>query len=193
MKSTVLQILEESLKVHEAIFEIQDRIEAAGLLLAKAYRQGHKALFFGNGGSAADAQHLAGEMNCRFLMDRGPLPGLALHANTSSLTAVGNDYGYELVFARLLEAHSQPGDVALAISTSGTSPNILRAAERKEELGLSLIALTGQEDNPLARLADVWIPVPSKSTPRIQEGHILIGHILCAWVEKAMFEDPKRA
>jgi D-sedoheptulose 7-phosphate isomerase len=159
------------------------QIRAAAKLLAAAYTAGNKAIFFGNGGSAADAQHLAAEMECRFAFDRRPLPALALHANTSTLTAVSNDYQYEQIFARLLQAHARPGDVAVAISTSGTSKNVVAAARCKTQLGIKLVALTGQNGSVLAPFADCVIAVPSNDTPRIQEAHITIGHVLCQWVE----------
>jgi len=163
------------------------QIRAAGELLVAAYLSGNKAIFFGNGGSAADAQHLAAELECRFAFDRPPLPALALHANTSTLTAISNDYTYEQVYARLLAAHARPGDVAVALSTSGTSRNVVAAARLKSQLRIKLIALTGENDATLAPFADCVIAVPSKETPRIQEAHITIGHVLCEWVEHAIF------
>ena len=163
------------------------QICAAGELLAEAYTNGNKAIFFGNGGSAADAQHLAAEMECRFAFDRPPLPALALHVNTSTLTAVSNDYGYEQIYARLLTAHARPGDVAVALSTSGTSKNVLAAARLRAQLQIKLIALTGENGAVLAPFADCVIAVPSQETPRIQEAHITIGHVLCEWVEHVVF------
>jgi D-sedoheptulose 7-phosphate isomerase len=160
---------------------------AAGLLVA-AYRQGNKAIFFGNGGSAADAQHLAAELECRFAFDRRPLPALALHANTSAATAISNDYSYEQLYARLLTAHARPGDVAVAISTSGTSKNVVAAARLKKDLQIKVIALTGENGEVLAPYADCVIAVPSRDTPRIQEAHITIGHVLCEWVEAQLFK-----
>ena len=162
-------------------------IRCAADLLVQAYAQGNKAIFFGNGGSAADAQHLAAEMECRFAFDRPPLPALALHANTSTLTAIANDYEYEQVFARLLRAHARPGDVAVALTTSGTSKNVLAAARSRAQLGIKLIALTGENGEALAPFADCVIAVPSRATPRIQEAHITIGHVLCEWVERSIF------
>ncbi|MGZ3419730.1 MAG: D-sedoheptulose-7-phosphate isomerase, partial [Polyangiales bacterium] len=139
-------------------------------------------------GSAADAQHLAAEMEGRFAFDRRPLPALALHANVSTLTAIGNDYGYEQVYVRTLRAHARPGDVVVAISTSGTSKNVVAAAKCKTELGIKVIALTGEGGGLLAEHADVLVAVPSKNTARIQESHIVAGHLLCEWVEREMFE-----
>jgi D-sedoheptulose 7-phosphate isomerase len=167
-------------------------VRSAAELLVDAYRREHKVLFFGNGGSAADAQHLAAEMEGRFGFDRRPLPALALHANVSTLTAIANDYSYEQVFARLLTAHARPGDVAVAITTSGASKNVLAAARLKEELGIKLVALTGENGAALSPFADVVISVPSRDTARIQESHILIGHVLCEFVERSLFV-PKSA
>ena len=177
-----------SIRLKQKVLEtLKPHLRAAAELLAGAYANGNQAIFFGNGGSAADAQHLAAEMESRFAFDRAPLPALALHANTSTLTAVANDYQYEQVFARLLAAHARPGDVAVAITTSGTSKNVLAAARLKAQLKLKLIALTGENGAPLAPYADVVIAVPSRDTPRIQEAHITIGHVLCQWVERTMF------
>jgi D-sedoheptulose 7-phosphate isomerase len=162
------------------------QICAAAELLATTYQNGNKAIFFGNGGSAADAQHLAAEIECRLAFDRKPLPALALHSNGSTLTATANDYQYEQVFARLLRAHARPGDVAVAITTSGTSPNVVAASRCKAELGIKLIALTGENGSMLAPYADCLIAIPSTDTPRIQEAHITIGHVLCQWVEQAV-------
>jgi D-sedoheptulose 7-phosphate isomerase len=167
-------------------------VRIAAELLVDAYCSDHKVLFFGNGGSAADAQHLAAEMEGRFGFDRRPLPALALHANVSTLTAIANDYSYEQVFARLLVAHARPGDVAVAITTSGASKNVVAAARLKQELGIKLVALTGENGAALAPFADVVISVPSRDTARIQECHILIGHVLCEFVERSLFV-PKSA
>lgn len=164
------------------------QIAVAAKLLVEAYRQGNKAIFFGNGGSAADAQHLAAELECRFAFDRRPLPALALHANTSAATAISNDYSYEQLYARLLTAHARPGDVAVAISTSGTSKNVVAAARLKKDLQIKLIALTGENGEVLAPFADCVIAVPSRDTPRIQEAHITIGHVLCEWLEAQLFK-----
>lgn len=180
--------IEGSIAVKRRVLETAlPAVEAAAELLVGAYRTDHKAIFFGNGGSASDAQHLAAEMEGRFGFDRRPLPALALHANVSTLTAIANDYSYEQVFARLLTAHARPGDVAIAISTSGTSKNVVAAARLKHELGIKLVALTGENGAALAPFADVVIAVPSRETARIQESHILIGHILCDYVERSLF------
>jgi D-sedoheptulose 7-phosphate isomerase len=162
-------------------------MERAAAALVACYRGGGKAMFCGNGGSAADAQHLAAEFVGRYLAERRPLPALALHANSSSLTAIGNDYGYELSFARQLEAFARPGDVAVGLSTSGNSANVVAALQKARELGLTTIALTGEGGGKLRDAADILLAVASRETPRIQECHILIGHCLCQAVEEALF------
>lgn len=161
-------------------------VAEVGCVLADAVRQGGKVFFFGNGGSAADAQHLAAEFTGRFLIERRPLPGLALTVNTSSLTAIGNDYSFDLVFARQIEALGKPGDVAIGISTSGNSPNILLAIEVARKLQMVTAGLTGR-GGKLASVAEHCIRIPSDSTPRIQEAHILTGHILCEIVDRQLF------
>jgi D-sedoheptulose 7-phosphate isomerase len=179
--------IERSMEVHSRLLvECLPSLTAAADALISAYRVGHKALFFGNGGSAADAQHLAAEFVGRYLRERDPMPALALNANSSAVTAIGNDYGYDEVFARQLQALSAPGDVAIAISTSGNSPNVVQAVIRGRELGLFTIALTGAAGGRLRSLVDVLIAVPSQDTPRIQECHILVGHALCDAVEQAL-------
>ncbi|MGC4069212.1 MAG: SIS domain-containing protein [Polyangiaceae bacterium] len=162
-------------------------MECAARLLLEAYQGGNKALFFGNGGSAADAQHLAAEMEGRFILNRKPLPALALHTNASTMTALANDFSYDEVFARLLIAHGRPGDVAIGFSTSGTSKNVVAAAKVVRDLGLRFIAFTGENGAILAPFADVVIAVPSRDTARIQEVHILLGHVLCEYVERSLF------
>lgn len=157
-------------------------------VLRAAYQQGHKVLLCGNGGSAADAQHIAAELTGRFYKDRPPLDAEALHVNTSYLTAVANDYGYDAVYARLVEARGHAGDVLVAISTSGNSPNILAAATAAREKGVTVIALTGEQGGKLGQLADHLLAVPSTDTPRIQEVHILIGHLWCAYIESSLFD-----
>ena len=182
--------ISRSLEVHNRFLcECLPALIAAADALVAAYRAGHKALFFGNGGSAADAQHLAAEFLGRYLQQRAPLPALALNANSSAVTAIGNDYGFEEVFARQLEALAAPGDVAVGISTSGNSPSVLQAIARARRLGLFTIALTGASGGRLAGLADISIRVPSEETPRIQECHILAGHALCDAVERALTPD----
>ena len=153
----------------------------------EAFRSGHKLLACGNGGSAADAQHIVGELVCKLTMERAALPAIALTTNTSILTATGNDYAYDHVFVRQVEAFAQPGDVLIAISTSGRSASVNRAAELARERGAHTIALTGRDGGELAQLCDVAIVVPSASTQHIQEAHIAIGHVLCEVVERELF------
>lgn len=179
--------IERSLEVHSRLVDsCLPGMTAAAAALISAYRAGNKALFFGNGGSAADAQHLAAEFLGRYLRERKPLPALALHANSSALTAIANDYGYEHVFARQLEALAVRGDVAVGVSTSGNSPNVIEAMIRARQLGLVTIALTGSSGGRLGSHVDILIAAPSAETPRIQECHILIGHALCDAVEQAV-------
>jgi D-sedoheptulose 7-phosphate isomerase len=188
MTSSILrENIERSLEVHRRLrAECLPELSAAAEALISAYRAGRKAIFFGNGGSAAHAQHLAAEFVGRYLRPRDPLPALALNVNVSAVTAIGNDYGYDAVFARQLEAFGVPGDVAVGISTSGKSENVIRAVMRARQLGLFTIALTGSSGGHLRGLVDVLIAAPSDETPRIQECHILIGHALCDVIEQAM-------
>jgi len=156
-------------------------------LISLCFEAGNKLFFFGNGGSAADAQHLAAEFVNRYIMDRPPLPAIALTTDTSILTSVSNDFSFSEVFAKQLKALGREGDVAVGISTSGTSPNIIKAFEVAKEMGMKTIALTGNDGGALTKIADFSLIVPSASTPRIQEVHILIGHILCELVEHYLF------
>jgi len=163
----------------------------AALQIVKAFRAGGKVMFCGNGGSAADAQHLAAEFTGRYLKERRALPALALHTNTSAVTAIGNDYGFDLVFARQVEALGKEGDVTVGISTSGNSPNVLRALEAAKSKSIYTVALTGASGGKMKDVADCAIRIPSEETPRIQECHILTGHIICEIVEEMLFEDAK--
>jgi D-sedoheptulose 7-phosphate isomerase len=156
-------------------------------LISHRFEAGNKILFFGNGGSAADAQHLAAEFVNRYIMDRPPLPAIALTTDTSILTSVSNDFSFKEIFAKQLRALGKEGDVAIGISTSGNSPNIVKAFEVAKEMGIKTVALTGSDGGDLAKMADISLVVPSTSTPRIQEAHILIGHILCEMVEHQLF------
>lgn len=182
----VFDILAEHARVQEALKALVPSVIEVAKVVAQALESGDKVLLCGNGGSAADAQHIAGELVGRFLRERRPLPALALNANTSVLTALGNDYGFEEVFARQVAALGRPGDVLIAISTSGNSPNVLRAAKAARERGMKVIGLTGAGGGKLRELCDLCLCVPSASTPRIQEMHILIGHIICQLVEEAL-------
>lgn len=156
-------------------------------LMTACFRNGGRVYFCGNGGSAADAQHLAAEFSGRFYFDRPVLPADALHCNTSYLTAVGNDYGYEQVFARLISGLGRKGDILVGLSTSGNSANILRAFEVCREKGVTTIAMTGASGGRMKELADLLINIPATDTPRIQEAHITVGHILCERVEDNIF------
>jgi D-sedoheptulose 7-phosphate isomerase len=154
----------------------------------QALRAGNKLLFMGNGGSAADSQHLAGEMVSRFAFDRPGLPAFALTVDTSVLTAIGNDYGYEHLFARQIEAVGRNGDVLFGFSTSGSSPNILAGLAAAKELGLVTVGMTGSRRAKITEAVDYCVEIPSASTPKIQEGHIIVGHIICGLIEERMFE-----
>jgi D-sedoheptulose 7-phosphate isomerase len=164
-----------------------DRVVAAAEACIHTLKNGGKLLLAGNGGSAADAQHIAGEFVSRFLFDRPGLPAIALTTDTSILTAIGNDYGYERLFARQIQALGRAGDVLIAYSTSGSSPNILAALDEARLSGLITIGFTGNRQSPMRDRCDILLDVPSSETPKIQEGHLVIGHILCGLVEQAMF------
>jgi D-sedoheptulose 7-phosphate isomerase len=165
-------------------------IQAAADEMIKSFRNGGKVLFCGNGGSAADAQHLAAELSGRFYFDRHPLPAEAAHVNTSFLTAVANDYSFEDAYARYIVSSGKKGDVLVAISTSGNSANILKAIEAARNLGIMVIGMTGETGGKMKGTVDLLINVPSKDTPRIQESHIMAGHIICEIVEKELFGKP---
>lgn len=165
-------------------------LEAAADACIECLRQGGKILLAGNGGSAADAQHIAGEFVSRFAFDRPGLPAIALTTDTSILTAIGNDYGYEKLFARQVQAHGQKGDVFMGYSTSGKSTNVLLAFEEARSRGLICFGLTGNRGGPIRELCDHLLEVPSGDTPKIQEGHLVLGHILCGLVEQALFKTP---
>ena len=163
--------------------ELGPTIARAGGLLVESLRAGGKLLFFGNGGSAADAQHLAAEFVGRYAAERAPLAAIALTTDSSALTAIGNDFGFDQIFVRQIRALGRPGDVAIAISTSGRSRNVILGVEAAREAGLATIALTGGDGGDLATMVDVAIVVPSTATARIQECHIAIGHVLCEYVD----------
>lgn len=163
------------------------KIEAVAELLTAAFAAGHRVYFCGNGGSAADAQHLAAEFTGRFYFDRPPLPAEALHTNTSYLTAVANDYSYDEVYARLLRGIAGKGDVLMAFSTSGNSKNILLALDEARKIGMGTVGFTGHGGGKMADTCDILINVPSVDTPRIQECHIMAGHIICEFVEQRLF------
>lgn len=166
------------------------RVERAANACIQCMQAGGKLLLVGNGGSAADAQHIAGEFVSRFAFDRPGLPAVALTTDTSILTAIGNDYGYERLFARQVQAHGVKGDVLIAYSTSGRSPNILAALKEARERGLVCIGLTGNRGGPMKELCDHYLDAPSADTPKIQECHAVLGHVLCGVVERAVFQAP---
>ena len=166
---------------------LRNKIKQAALFLVDAYQSCRKVLLAGNGGSAADAQHLAGELVSRFYFDRSGLPAIALTTDTSIMTAIGNDYGFERLFERQVQSQGVPGDVFLGISTSGNSENIIRALQYCRQAGIRTIGLTGSGGGRMKEWCDICIEVPSSETPRIQEAHILVGHILCCIVEEKLF------
>jgi len=186
-RQKIVQLLEESASVKAAIIQSQvDKIKAMVRFIVRTYRQGGKVVLFGNGGSAADAQHIAGELVGKFLMERRALSALALNTNTSILTALANDYGYETVFTRQVEALVNKGDTVIGISTSGNSPNVIEAIKAAKAKDARTICLTGIKRGKLADVTDLTVAVPSDSTPRIQEAHITIGHIVCELVEREL-------
>jgi D-sedoheptulose 7-phosphate isomerase len=183
------KIISESIEVKSQILAdvaLQGQIWRAAQAMIQTLRAGGKILLCGNGGSAADAQHIAAELSCRFQQERQAYFAEALHVNSSFLTAASNDYGFEHAYARMVQAAGRPGDVLIALSTSGKSPNILNAAQTARDGDLYVISLTGNQGGKLAEISDLDLCVPSKVTARIQEAHILIGHILCELVEKEL-------
>jgi D-sedoheptulose 7-phosphate isomerase len=188
----VRRSIEASIAVKQQLLgsvQIVSAMARVSEILVEALRKGNKPILFGNGGSAADAQHIAAEFVGRFAFDRPALPALALSVNTSCVTAIGNDYGFDLVFARQIEALGRPGDVAIGISTSGNSANVLQGLAVAKKKGLHTVALTGSSGGKLKTGADHCICAPSNETPRIQECHILIGHIISELVEQTIFHD----
>ena len=186
----IRNIIKESIGVKELILSDENlisNIEKASQIIIECYRNGGKVLFCGNGGSAADAQHLAAELSGRFYYDRPALEAEALHVNTSYLTAVGNDYSFDLIYSRILSASGKAGDVLVGISTSGNSKNVLEAQKVAKQKGMKIISLTGESGGEMKNSTDCLINVPSKLTPRIQESHIMIGHIICQIVEENLF------
>jgi len=172
--------------------EVAPVIAKVSALLVDTLDKGNKVLLFGNGGSAADAQHIAAEFVGRFAFDRPALPALALSVNTSCVTAIGNDYGFDLVFSRQIEALARPGDLAIGISTSGNSSNVLHGLSVARQMGLCTVALTGSTGGKLKNVVDHCICAPSNETPRIQECHILIGHVISELVEETIFHEQNR-
>lgn len=188
MENVILKRFKESTEVKtrflkESLPQLLDVIK----LIAHAFESGNKLLLFGNGGSAADAQHLAAEFVNRYIMDRPPLPAIALTTDTSILTSISNDLAFDEIFAKQIRALGKEGDVAFAISTSGHSSNVIKAVEVAKEMRMKTVALTGNDGGILTKISDISLIVSSSSTPRIQETHILIGHILCEMVEHQLF------
>lgn len=190
MKNQIQKAIQNSISVKQQILqdtELLDRVALTVSQMVKTLKNGGKIHFCGNGGSAADAQHLAAELSGRFYFDREPLNAEALHCNTSYLTAVANDYGYDEVYARLLKGTAHNGDLLVALSTSGNSANILKTCKLASEMGVFVIGMTGASGGDLKKYSNILLNVPSSDTPRIQEAHIVLGHILCEHVEKEIF------
>ncbi|MBP6455945.1 MAG: D-sedoheptulose 7-phosphate isomerase [Chitinophagaceae bacterium] len=186
----IKSILEEALQIKNAILndiELQKKIAESVAIITTAFKNGNKVLLCGNGGSAADAQHLAAEFSGRFYTDREALPAEALHCNTSYITAVGNDYSFDVIYSRLIKGIGKKGDVLIGLSTSGNSKNIIEAFKTAKEKEIYCIAFTGKKGGELKNHADILLNMPSNDTPRIQECHILIGHIICQLVEENYF------
>lgn len=187
---SIENIIQESINVKELILANNDlinRIKSAAQSCVESLQDGGKVHFCGNGGSAADAQHLAAELSGRFYYDRKPLNAEALHVNTSYLTAVANDYSFNMIYSRMIEASAKQGDVLVAISTSGNSENIVKAIEAAKQKKMLVVGMTGETGGKMATLCDILINVPSSCTPRIQEAHIMIGHIICEIIESTIF------
>jgi D-sedoheptulose 7-phosphate isomerase len=190
MEKFLIEQIKRSIELKRTILEDKVMIRLISEVserLIEVYRAGNKTLIAGNGGSAADAQHLAGEFVSKFYFDRAGLPSIALSTDTSVMTAIGNDYGFENLFARQIQANGVKGDFFIGLSTSGDSPNILKALEECQRKGIISLGLTGQSGGRMAELCDYCIKVPSRETPRVQESHIMIGHILCSIVEEEIF------
>ena len=186
----IKEVLEESIRLKQALLshpKILQIVHTIAEEMTTALRNGNKVLFCGNGGSAADAQHLSAELTGRYYFDRPPLPAEALHTNTSFLTAVANDYSYDEVYSRAVKAFGKKGDVLFALTTSGGSKNILKAISAANELGMMTVGFTGEKGANLSELCSHTVVVPSTDTPRIQECHILLGHVICEHIEKSLF------
>ncbi|RYD54797.1 MAG: SIS domain-containing protein [Sphingobacteriales bacterium] len=191
MQQTIREIIQTSIDTKKNVLEnpeLLHRIQQIVEAMVAALKNGNKVLFCGNGGSAADAQHLAAELSGRFYTDRDPLPSEALHCNSSYLTAVANDYGYDVVYSRLIKGLGKQGDILVGLSTSGNSTNIVKAMEQARQLGMINVGFTGETGGAMKDICDHLINVPSKDTPRIQEVHIMVGHIVCQLVEEQLFK-----
>jgi len=190
MKSRIKSSIKSSVENHTRVLNdsnLQINIERIVTNSIEAFKNDKKMLFCGNGGSASDAQHIAAELSGRFYKDRPPLYAEALHVNSSYMTAVANDYGYEETYARMVEASGRKGDVLVGISTSGNSPNVVKAMLNAKEIGMLTVGFTGSKGGKMKEICDIMIQVPSDDTPRIQEVHILVGHIICQLIEEEMF------
>lgn len=188
MKNTIIAELKESIETKNQVIKcLVPQIEQAAKLMIEALKTGNKVFFFGNGGSAADAQHLAAELIGRYRKDRRSLPAIALTTDTSIITSISNDYGYEVIFAKQIEGLAKSGDVAVGLSTSGNSRNVIVALEKAKELGCKTIGFLGCDGGRITEIVDTAITVPSRVTARIQESHITIGHIVCGLIENEMF------
>jgi D-sedoheptulose 7-phosphate isomerase len=191
MKEEILQAFKDSSEVKARFIRNHaDMLIQVVKVLVAAFKGGHKVLLFGNGGSAADAQHLAAEFVNRFLIERPPLPAIALTTDTSILTSISNDYGYADTFSKQVKALGKEGDVAIGISTSGTAANVVKAIKVAKDLGMKTVGLTGGDGGDLAKIVDFALVVDSSATPRIQETHITIGHVLCEMVDRMLFQQP---
>jgi len=192
MQAKIQNIVQASISVKARLLNdlgLLKTIEEVTTLIIQAFKNGNKVLFCGNGGSAADAQHLAAEFSGRFYKDRKPLPSEALHCNTSYLTAVANDYGYDQVYSRVVMGSGRQGDVLIGLSTSGNSVNITKALQAAKEIGMITVGFTGEGGGKMKEYTDYLLDIPSKDTPRIQEAHIMIGHIICQLVEEQYFDE----
>ena len=192
MQQQIRNIIQASIDTKQKLLAdpvLIERIEKVTSIIAKAFANGNKVLFCGNGGSAADAQHLAAEFSGRFYTDRDPLPSEALHCNSSYMTAVANDYGYDVVYSRIVKGTGKPGDVLIGLSTSGNSINIINAIEQAKKIGMITVVLTGETGGKMKNICDYLINIPSNDTPRIQESHIMVGHIICQLVEEELFKN----
>lgn len=190
MRNYIVNQISASIETKQKILEdeaLLQAIEAVGSTCVDLYKRGKKTLLAGNGGSAADAQHIAAELVGRYGFDRPSIPSLALTTDSSNLTAIGNDYGYDQVFSRQLEGMGQEGDLFIGISTSGNSQNVINAFESAKAKGITTVALVGRDGGKMGAMADIALIVPSQATPRIQESHILIGHMICDIIEKELF------
>jgi D-sedoheptulose 7-phosphate isomerase len=186
----IQQIIQQSIDIKSQLIENSELVQTLDEItksIVSCYQQDGKVLFCGNGGSAADAQHLAAELSGKFYFDREPLNSEALHVNTSYLTAVGNDYTFQEIYARIVKAKGRKGDVLVAISTSGNSENVLKAIVQAKEQGMTIVGFSGKTGGKMKALCDHLISIPSEDTPRIQECHILVGHIVCQLVEEQLF------